>query len=127
VSLRLAFTGLALSVAIVGCTNHAEMKENMLASSGFKPATPTSPAQLASFKALQAHKLTKTTYDGKTVWVYADPTLCGCLYVGDQAAYETYAKKAAQWKAQDAIEARDAAAAQASMNWAYGASMAPSF
>ena len=28
--------------------------------------------------------------DGSTVIVYADPTVCDCLYIGDLAAYQQY-------------------------------------
>ena len=24
------------------------------------------------------------------MWVYSDPTVCGCLYIGDQAAYDAH-------------------------------------
>jgi len=47
-------------------------------------------------QSLPAHKLTRIIHKGKTVWVYPDPTVCGCLYIGDQNAYDTYSKKAAQ-------------------------------
>ena len=30
------------------------------------------------------------TYKGKPVYVYADPTICGCLYMGGTTAYNTY-------------------------------------
>ena len=50
---------------------------------------------MASFNSLRPHKLTKTTHKGETVWVYADPTICGCLYIGNQHAYDVYVKKTA--------------------------------
>ena len=31
-----------------------------------------------------------TTYKGRPVYVYADPTICGCLYMGGTTAYNTY-------------------------------------
>ena len=43
--------------------------------------------------AAQAHE---ERHKGKTVWVYPDPTVCRCLYIGDQNAYDAYVKKAAQ-------------------------------
>ena len=30
------------------------------------------------------------SYKGKAVYVYADPTICGCLYMGGTTAYNTY-------------------------------------
>ena len=86
---------MGLCVAVIACASNAELKEDMLASSGFKPTKPKTAAQIASFNSLRAHKLTKTSYNGKTVWVYADPTKCACLYIGDQNAHDAYVKKAA--------------------------------
>ena len=83
----------ALCVAVAACQSNSKLKEDMLSSAGFKPTPPTTPAQLASLKSLPPHKLTKkTTPKGKTVWVYADPTICGCLYIGNQAAYDAYSR-----------------------------------
>ena len=102
----LAFSGLA--VASMACANKTETKENLLSSSGFKALPPTTPARMALLKSLPAHKLAKTTYKGEPTWIYADPGVCGCLYLGNQDAYNVYVKKAAQAKATQAIEARDA-------------------
>jgi hypothetical protein len=89
----LAVTGLC--VAVVACASNAQIKENMLSSSGFKATHPKTPAQVASFNSLPPHKLTKTSYKGKTVWVYPDPTVCACLYIGDQKAHDAYSAQAA--------------------------------
>jgi hypothetical protein len=86
----------ALCVGVVACQNNTKFSENMLASSGFKSVTPTTPAQVASLRSLPPHKLTRTTHKGRTVWLYSDPTVCGCLYVGNQAAYDAYSKRQTQ-------------------------------
>ena len=36
------------------------------------------------------HKLIKRTHDGKTYHVFADPSGCKCIYVGNEAAYARY-------------------------------------
>jgi len=107
---------LGLGVAVTACASKAETKQEMLSSSGFKAVAPKTPAQVASFKSLPAHKLAKTTYKGEPAWVYADPTNCGCVYIGDQDAYNVYSKKTAQAKATDAMEAANAHAAMTSMD-----------
>jgi hypothetical protein len=107
---------LGLSVVLTACTNPAETKENLLSSSGFKAMPPTTPAQIALLKSLPPHKLAKTTYQGQPAWAYADPTLCGCVYVGNQDAYNAYVKNAAAAKALDASEAANARAAMISMD-----------
>jgi hypothetical protein len=87
----------ASCVGMTACENDTKFRENMLASAGFKPVPPTTAAQVASLQKLPPHKLTRTTTPkGKTIWVYSDPTLCGCLYVGNQAAYDAYQRKQTQ-------------------------------
>ena len=81
---------------MTACASNTEFKENMLSASGFKATPPKTPAQMASFRSLPAHKLTRVVHKGKTVWVYPDPTVCKCLYIGDQNAHDAYVKKAAQ-------------------------------
>ncbi|HEX9524539.1 MAG TPA: hypothetical protein VF949_16290 [Reyranella sp.] len=83
----------ALCVAVAACETNPKFKEDMLSSAGFKPIPPTTPAQQASLRSLPPHKLVQTARKGKTVWVYSDPTICGCLYVGNQAAYNAYLNK----------------------------------
>lgn len=83
----------ALCVAVAACETNPKFREDMLSSAGFKPIPPTTSTQQASLKSLPPHKLVQTTRKGKTVWVYSDPTICGCLYVGNQAAYNAYLNK----------------------------------
>ena len=90
----LAIVGLCAAVA--ACQSNTKFKEDLLSSAGFKATPPTTPAQIASLRSLPPHRLTKTTHKGTTIWVYADPTICGCLYVGNQAAHDSYLKTQSQ-------------------------------
>jgi len=44
----------------------------------------------ASLATLPPHKFVRQIRSNKVLYTYADPTICGCLYVGDQAAYGRY-------------------------------------
>ncbi|GAA4497796.1 hypothetical protein [Gluconacetobacter tumulicola] len=39
---------------------------------------------------LPPHHFVRRTHGNAVFYVYADPTVCDCLYVGDQAAYDNY-------------------------------------
>lgn len=65
-------------------------KEDRLAAAGFKKRPIKTEAQLADFRQIPAHMIRPTTYKGKPVYVYADPTICGCLYMGGTTAYNNY-------------------------------------
>ena len=79
---------LGLAIGLSACTTGSnplsmdykpESKENLLADSGFKTLPLKTPAQIASFKSLPAHRLSQTTFKGKSVWIYPDRNICGCL------------------------------------------------
>ena len=96
---------LGLAIALSACTSNSnplsltykpESKENLLADSGFKTLPLKTPAQIAAFKSLPPHRLSQTVFKGRSVWIYPDRNVCGCLYIGSQTAYDTYIKKGRQ-------------------------------
>jgi hypothetical protein len=95
----LAIAGLAVGLAACkpDVTNplgyQPESKENLLADSGFKTLQLNTPAKVAAFKKLPPHRISQTTFKGKPVWVYPDQNVCGCIYLGNQTAYNTFIKK----------------------------------
>ncbi|MDB5477317.1 MAG: hypothetical protein JWP49_2828 [Phenylobacterium sp.] len=65
-------------------------KEDLLAAAGFAQRPANTPQRQASLAQLPANKFVPRTKNGQTQYVYADPTVCDCLYVGDQKAYSAY-------------------------------------
>jgi hypothetical protein len=65
-------------------------REDRLAAAGFKMKPANTPKRQASLATLPPHKFVHQVRDGKVIYTYADPTICQCLYVGDQAAYDLY-------------------------------------
>ena len=81
--------GAALVAAACAITGGAtSQKEDMLLSAGFVPKKADATAQMAGLKSLPAHQFVARNRNGRTLYLYADPTVCGCIYVGDQNAYE---------------------------------------
>lgn len=79
--------GLGLSA----CATAVKQKDDMLAAAGFQIKPADTPERLALLKRLPPHKLTmRTTPNGSVSFLYADPTICKCLYFGDETAYSTY-------------------------------------
>ena len=75
---------LGLGIALPACDYKPESKANLLADAGFKQLPLQTPKQIASFRSLPPHRLSKTVFKGKSVWVYPDRNVCGCLYIGGQ-------------------------------------------
>src|SRR3990167_4536944 len=87
----LAILGLCAAVAACQTTQQSiGNKEDMMAAAGFKFVPANTPARQASFKNLPPHKFSREIKNGQVFYVYPDPTLCVCLYVGNQSAYARY-------------------------------------
>jgi hypothetical protein len=76
--------------AVSACTNPVQNKEDLLAAAGFTLVPANTPQRQASLAALPPHKFVHQVRNNAVVFTYADPTICDCLYVGNQAAYDRY-------------------------------------
>jgi hypothetical protein len=84
--------GLVLS-ACQSSVQNVQNKENMLIASGFVAHPADTPRRLAALKSLPPHKFVRRVKDNKTLYVYADPTICSCAYFGSEDAYAAYRSK----------------------------------
>ena len=65
--------------------------EARLVKAGFERVPIQTPEQGGAVEQLPLHRLNRySSVEGSVYW-YADPTICSCLYEGDQAAYDRYA------------------------------------
>src|SRR5208283_2325668 len=65
--------------------------EARLVKAGFRRVPIETPDQNGAVAQLQMHRLNRYQSASGSVFWYADPTVCRCLYEGDQTTYETYA------------------------------------
>jgi len=66
-----------------------ETTEQLLTAAGFDQKLADSPEKLANLELLTpARKLVPQERNGQLYYVYADPALCKCMYVGTAAQYE---------------------------------------
>jgi hypothetical protein len=88
--------GAALVAAACANTEGAiSQKDDMLLSAGFVPKKADATSQMASLKSLPPHQFVARNRHARTVYLYADPAVCGCIYVGDQNAYDQYRRQMA--------------------------------
>ncbi len=111
---------LAACLLIAACATpqqRAEDRENLLTAAGFTARPANTPERVASLRNLPANKVVQRTRGGTVSYVYADPLVCACLYVGDQAAYGRYQQEVFQRK----LANEQAMTAQMNqMNWDEG-------
>ena len=80
-------------LALTGCTTQQErvsQKEDNLAAAGFVEQPANTPQRQVMIKRLPPHRFVQRMHGGTVNYVYADPLVCDCLYVGSQQAYDRY-------------------------------------
>jgi hypothetical protein len=81
---------IASAFVLSACQSTVQNKEDLLAAAGFTLQPANTPARLAALKSLPPHKFVLQTKNNNVVYVYGDPTICECVYFGNQQAYATY-------------------------------------
>ena len=93
----LALLGVALLVS--GCTNpqqRVENKEDLLAAAGFIARPANTPERQAMLHRLPPDRFVRRARGNQFVYLFADPLVCNCLYIGDEAAYGRYRQEMQQ-------------------------------
>lgn len=65
-------------------------REDNLAAAGFIVRPANTPERQAMLRRLPPHRFVQRVNGDAVHYVYADPLVCGCLYVGTQQAYSQY-------------------------------------
>ena len=82
--------GLGLAGGLGGCAFAVSNTESLLTQAGFRKLPADTPKRVEHLQTVAPHRLIKRTTDGKSYYVYADPSHCKCLFVGNERAYATY-------------------------------------
>ena len=75
------------------CTNpqqRVENKEDLLAAAGFIARPANTPERQAMLRRLPPDRFVRRARENQFVYLFADPLVCNCLYIGDEAAYGRY-------------------------------------
>ena len=65
-------------------------EESSLAAAGFLAYPADTPQRHVSLQRLPAGTLVMRASFGRPLYLYADPLVCGCLYIGPAIAYDRY-------------------------------------
>jgi hypothetical protein len=86
--------GLLLGMgALAACQTQQQIvseHEDNLAAAGFVVRPANTPERQAMLKRLPPHKFVQRVSGDTVHYIYADPLVCGCLYVGTQQAFAQY-------------------------------------
>jgi hypothetical protein len=83
-------TMIGLAVGLGGCALAVDNTESLLSQAGFTKIPADTPKRAEHLQTLAAHRLIKRTGEGKSYYVYADPSHCKCMFVGNESAYAVY-------------------------------------
>jgi hypothetical protein len=84
---------LAAVLATAGCVSEQAQvgqKDNLLAAAGFQARPADSPHRAAAMKRLPPNRFVTKVVNGNPVYLYADPLVCNCLYIGNQQNWAAY-------------------------------------
>jgi hypothetical protein len=86
------FTFSAISLLSACTSNQVRFKqrESLLLKSGFVMKPADTIQRQSALAHMPANQLFERTKEGKELFIYADPTYCNCIYVGDEMAYDQY-------------------------------------
>ena len=88
--------------ALGGCaTARITQREDHLSAAGFVVRPADTPARVEMLQRLPAQHFVRREKDGKVSYIFADPKVCGCLYVGSEQAYNEYKRDRMQEKLAD--------------------------
>ena len=82
-----------LCIGLSGCETPQEQitnKEDLLAAAGFTVLPANTPQRQMELSQLPPNKFMPRAMDDRFEYLYADPVVCNCLYIGDQKAYGAY-------------------------------------
>jgi hypothetical protein len=102
---------LIVALMMVGARAQQEAVDMHLEDVGFvmRAAAPLQFDRVRSL--LPAHRFVARTVNGRRYFIYSDPDLCKCIFLGDETAMQSYQGLVAAAAASDAANAANSAAA----------------
>jgi hypothetical protein len=107
-------------LAVAGCATPQQRvadQENLLSASGFVVRPANTPARQNMLRTLPAHQFLMRAHGNTVNYVYSDPLVCGCLYVGTQDAYNHYRLLMQQQKLADEQQLTAQTYSNAAWDW----------
>lgn len=93
---------LAVTLVLAGCASrerrYAVANEQGLAAAGFQMRLADTPAKQAHLQAMTQRKILVYKIQNQLVYVWADSQVCQCLYVGNEAQFQTYERLGVEQK-----------------------------
>ena len=128
---RPAAAMLFAALGLAACETPQEQvtqKEDSLAAAGFIVRPANTPERQAMLNRLPPHHFVRRVHGDDVKYVYADPLVCDCLYIGTQQAYGQYRLHVQQQQLADEREMTAQQYSDPAWSWgAWGGGFGPGF
>lgn len=117
---RMVLTLLLSIGALAACQTQQQIvaeHEDNLAAAGFIVRPANTPERQTMLHRLPPHQFVQRVNGDTVHYVYADPLVCGCLYVGTQQAYNQYKLAQQQKNLADEQQMTAQSYSDAAWNW----------
>jgi hypothetical protein len=94
-----AILTLSAAASLIACATQQQLvtkQEDNLSAAGFIVRPANTPARQQMLARLPPNKIVQRVHEDRVHYVYADPTGCKCLYVGNQDAYNQFKREEQQ-------------------------------
>jgi hypothetical protein len=128
-SRRLA-QAVVISIGVAACATPQQkvsQQEDNLAAAGFLVQPANTPERQAMLDRLPSHHFVRRVHGDAVAYVYSDPLVCNCLYVGSQEAYGRYQAYLQQRKLADQQETTAQIYQDSAWNWGAWGPWGPGF
>ena len=115
-ALLFGFAFLTLSACVTN-RESVSRNEDHLAAAGFLVRPANTPERQQMLNHLPPHRFVQRIHGDSVHYVYADPLVCNCLYVGSQQAYNQYKRDRQQRQLADEQLMTAQTYQDASWNW----------
>ncbi len=92
--MRRALFIVVIALTVAGCATmprgETRSVEQMLTAAGFQMKVADTPEKAADLRTFPTRKMTVQRRGAASYYIYADPDLCNCLYVGTEPQYQEY-------------------------------------
>ena len=119
IGLRSVVTAFGL-LALTSCATPRQIvtqHEDNLAAAGFIVRPANTPERQAMLNRVPPHRFILRAHGNTVNYVYADPLVCDCLYVGSQQAYDQYMLHIQQQRLADQQELTAQMYSDPAWNW----------
>ena len=128
---RRAAAMLIATFGLAACATQQQLvssKEDALAAAGFIVRPANTPERQNMLNRLPPHHFVQRVRGDDVVYVYADPLVCDCLYVGSQQAFGRYKRQMQEQRLADEQEMTAEDYSDPAWSWgAWGGGWGPGF